>query len=356
MQAKRTTIKDIAKVAGVSLGSVHLAMTGKPGLGDDTRVRILEIAEKLNYQQNAAAASLKRKMLRIGAILPALDKQTSLFYRAMWQGVRDTCEASSDFNVELVEIDYYDSVVVMPDTLQQAFDQKLDGIVMLGAISSKSIAALAAQTEAGLPVVLVGSDQVRSGRLCCVKADNVVIGKIIGEIFRRTLRQDGAILVCAGDEGTPANAETVLGIEAYFAENNIRRDLIKLYYKSDLEPLREALHQHLNADEPIAGCCSVTARGSVCLSDALVKCNKAGILPSIGSDIFAENLVSLRDNIFMNLIQKRPYEQAQLGVQILLDYLVRNQHPTQDTYFVGCEAVFQSALSLYEADSFRMRF
>ena len=35
--SKRITIKDIAERAGVSIGSVHCALYGKPGVGDATR-------------------------------------------------------------------------------------------------------------------------------------------------------------------------------------------------------------------------------------------------------------------------------------------------------------------------------
>ena len=38
--SKRITIKDIAERAGVSIGSVHCALYGKPGVGDATRERI----------------------------------------------------------------------------------------------------------------------------------------------------------------------------------------------------------------------------------------------------------------------------------------------------------------------------
>ena len=43
---RRVTIKDIAAEAGVSLGTVHLALSDKPGVGAVTRERIRQIEAK----------------------------------------------------------------------------------------------------------------------------------------------------------------------------------------------------------------------------------------------------------------------------------------------------------------------
>jgi DNA-binding LacI/PurR family transcriptional regulator len=54
----RVTIRDIAERAGVSKGAVSYALNGRPGVSDDTRERILEIARELGWYPNRAARSL----------------------------------------------------------------------------------------------------------------------------------------------------------------------------------------------------------------------------------------------------------------------------------------------------------
>ncbi len=44
------TLKDIAKTAGVSIATVSLVLNGKDGISPDTRERVLQIAENLNYK------------------------------------------------------------------------------------------------------------------------------------------------------------------------------------------------------------------------------------------------------------------------------------------------------------------
>jgi len=51
----RTTIKDIARVAGVSPGAVSFALNDKPGVSDSTRARVKAVAKDLGWRPNVAA-------------------------------------------------------------------------------------------------------------------------------------------------------------------------------------------------------------------------------------------------------------------------------------------------------------
>lgn len=53
-----STIKEIAKLAGVGVGTVSRALNGGPNVSPKTRQKILEISEKLKYKPNKVARSL----------------------------------------------------------------------------------------------------------------------------------------------------------------------------------------------------------------------------------------------------------------------------------------------------------
>ena len=56
---KKITIKDVAKAAGVSISTVSNALNGSDLVNEDTRGRILAIAEKMNYIPNLNGRYLK---------------------------------------------------------------------------------------------------------------------------------------------------------------------------------------------------------------------------------------------------------------------------------------------------------
>lgn len=80
MLEHKTTIRDIALEAGVSISLVSFVMNGKTrgkhNVNPDTAKRILEIAERLNYQPNNAARSLRSgRTNTIGVILSDISNK-----------------------------------------------------------------------------------------------------------------------------------------------------------------------------------------------------------------------------------------------------------------------------------------
>jgi DNA-binding LacI/PurR family transcriptional regulator len=53
-------IRDVARLAGVSVASVSFALNGQPGVADETRRRILAAAAELGYHANPQAQALRR--------------------------------------------------------------------------------------------------------------------------------------------------------------------------------------------------------------------------------------------------------------------------------------------------------
>lgn len=94
-----TTIKDIAKAAGVSVTTVSRALNGYYDVNEKTRQKIQAIAEKLSYRPNAVARSLVTKKTRtIGVILSEINRE----------GAKDSLafETLCGINDRATELDY----------------------------------------------------------------------------------------------------------------------------------------------------------------------------------------------------------------------------------------------------------
>ena len=55
---ERATIRDVAKAAGVSITTVSMVLNNYPGISDETKKRVEEIALSMNYVPNSAGRSL----------------------------------------------------------------------------------------------------------------------------------------------------------------------------------------------------------------------------------------------------------------------------------------------------------
>ena len=63
------TIKDIAKLCGVSEGTVDRAINDRAGINPETKKRIMEVVEQVNYKPDRIAQSLaKGKTRTLGLI------------------------------------------------------------------------------------------------------------------------------------------------------------------------------------------------------------------------------------------------------------------------------------------------
>ncbi len=64
-----TTIKDVAKYAGVGVGTVSRVINNEKAVGDKTREKVLEAMKALNYSRNNMAFRLRKNETRIIALL-----------------------------------------------------------------------------------------------------------------------------------------------------------------------------------------------------------------------------------------------------------------------------------------------
>lgn len=71
MRSSQTTIVDIARQLSISKSTVSRALTGHASVNAETRQRVLDLAETLNYQRNQLAISLLTSRTRtIGIMVP----------------------------------------------------------------------------------------------------------------------------------------------------------------------------------------------------------------------------------------------------------------------------------------------
>ena len=106
---KPATIKDIAKELNISISTVSRALRNAPDISAATKIAVMELSEKLNYQPNQLAVSLRQKQTHtIGVIVPNLDYVLSLMVRGIDEVALEAgytvmvCQSNESFGREIV--------------------------------------------------------------------------------------------------------------------------------------------------------------------------------------------------------------------------------------------------------------
>ncbi|MEV6668892.1 LacI family DNA-binding transcriptional regulator [Streptomyces sp. NPDC051162] len=90
--ARRPTMKDVARRAGVSESAVSFALNGRPGVSDATRERVRRVAEQLGWQPSTAARALSGEgAATVGLVLarPARTLGVESFFLQLVSGVQE---------------------------------------------------------------------------------------------------------------------------------------------------------------------------------------------------------------------------------------------------------------------------
>lgn len=119
------TIKDVAREAGVSVGTASQALRHSPTVREATRRRVLAVAKRLRYQPSALARGLvTRRTHTVGLLIS--DIANPFFIRAV-RAVEDVAQENG-YNVILCNTD--EDPAKETQYLQVLMEKRVDGIIL----------------------------------------------------------------------------------------------------------------------------------------------------------------------------------------------------------------------------------
>lgn len=142
------SIKKVAEVAGVSVGTVSHVITGSVPVSEPLRVKVQAAIRKLNYHPNHVARSLKtNKTLTLGIIVPDL---TISFFPQLIRGA-ETAARKSEYSLIAVNSD--DDGERQKDLLSLLRSQRVEGILLVIAAAPTPLNQISLIIDAGIPIV-----------------------------------------------------------------------------------------------------------------------------------------------------------------------------------------------------------
>ena len=211
MAQNRVTISDLAREAGVNKSAVSRALSGKPGVSEETRARVVELARKHGWRPNSTARALSRaESGAVGWVVRRTPKSSTIdpYFMDLLIGVQMELSSTP-----------YNLVLRLADSLEDEMriyqewiaDGRVDGVLLADLEIEDTRAAML--HERGIRCAAVASSGVAgSGRAApdaSVSAlDAAGLNKIFEHLHRTGHRRIGWIA------GPPAFAATQRRLEA----------------------------------------------------------------------------------------------------------------------------------------------
>ena len=156
------TIRDVARLANVSVATVSRALNGHDNVAAAVRRRVLEIANTLDYSPHHAARVLSSRRTRtIGVVLPDLPCE---FFARLMCGID---AAARERGLQLLVSGHHHGADGQGAALR-AMRGRVDGLLVMSPHAGDDV--LAANLPASLPVLLLDSDP--QAGFCSLHVDN----------------------------------------------------------------------------------------------------------------------------------------------------------------------------------------
>lgn len=122
-----TTIKDIARLSGYSIGTVSRVINNHPDVSEEARMRVEQVIREQNFQPNSNAKQLKQQSN--SAITIIVKGYENMFFEGILERVQDALRESGE-EVAVAFLDEYANEV--QSALQLCAAKKPKGFVFLG--------------------------------------------------------------------------------------------------------------------------------------------------------------------------------------------------------------------------------
>ncbi|MED3623019.1 LacI family DNA-binding transcriptional regulator [Neobacillus thermocopriae] len=331
-----TTIKDISKVAGVSVTTVSRALNGYSDVNEETRKKILEIAKQLNYSPNTLARGLvMKKSQTIGLLVSGMNRES----------VKDnlTFQVLCGIN-ECVSVRNYDLILFNTDSTRQrektytqlCRERKVDGVIIQGIKLDDPY--LKEVMESDIPCVLVDIP-VETNTVGYVTTDNVLGAKKAVEHLIELGHQN--IAMVNGSNQAFVSKQRLKGYEIALKENGIkvkRNWIVDGEFKEEMA--KEVVLSLLSSTPEIT---AIFCASDLMAMGALKACQEQGLVVPNDISIIGYDDILLASYVTPSLttIKQDMFEMGYEAADLLVDMLegkAKKRHRILETKLVQRES------------------
>jgi LacI family transcriptional regulator len=315
------TVVEIAKRAGVSIGTVDRVLHNRGRVSPETKERIQAIIDEEGYQPNPLARHLKRnRKYQIGVLIPELEKE-SRYWNLIHDGLLAAAGELAAFSFS-IEFFYFERP--NRDSLVSAFKAMTSSdccSYIIAPVMQEETLVLLMDMETKVPYVFIDSFLPGANPVATVAQEPFRGGMLAGRIMELLAPGRGPYVVIRPYTEAFNLNERVRGFRDWFSAKPGVAVLDVVCAEADREQMYSSLDAVFDEHPDISGVFAVSSVGNK-IVDYFTARNKKKNLAIIGYDLVAENVARLKKGEIDCLISQRPEEQCRLVMQQIYKKIV----------------------------------
>lgn len=311
---EKIRIKDIAKQAGVSVGTVDRVLHKRPNVSPSAREKVEKALEEMNYQPNMYASALAyNKSYTFYLLIPKHESEA--YWEEIEEGARKAMETRRDFHIG-VKILYYErfNTDSFKSVYQSILDSEPDGVVIVPSDLETTRLFTDTLHDRSIPFILLdsfmpdlkplsffGQDSFASGYFAAKML--MLIANKESEIMMLKLTKDGKVI-------SKQQANREVGFRHYMRDHfpNIEIIDVELPIDGTHKQYNMLLESYFSAHPHTHHCITLGSKAHI-VGDFLLKTNRRDI-QIMGYDMVAKNAQCLRQGSISFLIAQHAYQQG----------------------------------------------
>ena len=320
MIKKKYTIKDIARLADVSKGTVDRVLHGRGKVSKKALEQVNQVLEAIDYQPNPIARTLKNnKIYRICVLIP--DQTVDPYWNPAHEGIKDAENEFKAFGV-LIQKYIYDPLERSSflEESQKALESTPDVLLMAPLYRQESLEILQNCKAKNVLVVFFNNYIDALNSEFFIGQDLHQSGRVAANLIDKLTSADDTVAVIHIDK-EPHMQMKENGFKEYFEERkkNPQRIITANFNSDSTTKFEKDIAEFLKVQGNIAAV-FITNSKSYRLLEVAESNNSSFV--TIGYDLLEENINCLVQGKINFLIPQKPRRQAYLGVSYVAEYFL----------------------------------
>lgn len=323
-------IKDIAAIAGVSVGTVDRVLHARGKVSPQNEALVKKAIQQLGYQPNLVARTLaKRSTFTIAAITPNIAEDH--FWQDQRKGFDRGLRDVRDYGMTLDFYEYNDQVKGSLLALsKQVFSRKYDAIIIAPTIHKEGRLFLELCRKNQIPYILINSFVETEGNeqaLGYVGQNSAQSGKLAAKLLDISTQAGQPLLILHMEKSANSGSHIIQkeeGFKSYFEMKNKGRECeVQQINDYRLGSLSQSLHNSISKSPNLGGIFVTTSR-----IHHIVRALNAIDHPElslVGFDLIEANLEALQNYDRMFLINQNPSLQGYYAIMHLFDKYIQHR-------------------------------